>query len=68
MAGVINDLYNDFNPRSREGSDQRQAPDLEAVGTFQSTLPRGERLFDGGVLCYIIRDFNPRSREGSDCW
>ena len=37
---------NNFNPRSREGSDRRYRnwyqPDLQ----FQSTLPRGERLHD----------------------
>ena len=32
---------------------------------FQSTLPRGERLFSVIHLC-SLQDFNPRSREGSD--
>ena len=33
--------------------------------TFQSTLPRGERLLQASVLTSIVH-FNPRSREGSD--
>ena len=54
-----------FNPRSREGSDNR----LEAVRMkteiFQSTLPRGERPYTGGYGGSVT-DFNPRSHEGSD--
>ncbi len=34
----------DFNPRSREGSDMPTQPPFSAHGSFQSTLPRGERL------------------------
>ncbi len=33
---------------------------------FQSTLPRGERLFDCRTFDWSNRYFNPRSREGSD--
>ena len=33
----------DFNPRSREGSDQRARPTAERPTPFQSTLPRRER-------------------------
>ena len=33
-----------FNPRSREGSDQAINADTVANMQFQSTLPRGERL------------------------
>ena len=33
-----------FNPRSREGSDRLRYASFQAWGTFQSTLPRGERL------------------------
>ena len=33
----------DFNPRSREGSDQRTRPTAERPTPFQSTLPRRER-------------------------
>ena len=54
-----------FNPRSREGSDhgrKRAFPDLHV---FQSTLPRGERLFNK-LRSAVVADFNPRSREGSD--
>ena len=34
--------------------------------TFQSTLPRGERLVYGFKRLPFSRNFNPRSREGSD--
>ena len=34
--------------------------------TFQSTLPRGERLSIYTSLVYSVFYFNPRSREGSD--
>ena len=55
-----------FNPRSREGSDNR----LEAVWMkteiFQSTLPRGERHLRREIQRQFIHNFNPRSREGSD--
>ena len=32
-----------FNPRSREGSDDRHTPRSSSILIFQSTLPRGER-------------------------
>ena len=54
-----------FNPRSRVGSDGVNVPSDQVGRWFQSTLPRGERLFvrraAGCVYC-----FNPRSRVGSD--
>ena len=37
--------YLDFNPRSREGSDSGIAMEMSYSTTFQSTLPRGERLY-----------------------
>ena len=56
---------NDFNPRSREGSDGVGACiSLPAPG-FQSTLPRRERLWWLWTACGAT-NFNPRSREGSD--
>ena len=54
-----------FNPRSREGSDDRQALFDLSPPRFQSTLPRGERHHIFGHTSPAI-DFNPRSREGSD--
>ena len=54
-----------FNPRSREGSDDTSAlPDTQA-SPFQSTLPRRERRNDT-ILLQWYTNFNPRSREGSD--
>ena len=55
-----------FNPRSREGSDVF-SPQFGAGSTsFQSTLPRRERLFMLRILWFFSFYFNPRSREGSD--
>ena len=57
----------DFNPRSREGSDGKTPlmhPDPEYI--FQSTLPRGERHYQHIHSVRPIEYFNPRSREGSD--
>ena len=55
----------DFNPRSREGSDHGLQTCRRSPARFQSTLPRGERP----LLRYATQIhpyFNPRSREGSD--
>ena len=57
--------FGDFNPRSREGSDDIIRLMRRIISTFQSTLPRGERP----VLLFAVKlagNFNPRSREGSD--
>ena len=40
----IGGKYNDFNPRSREGSDAHYLYKGVVYGPFQSTLPRRERL------------------------
>ena len=56
---------NNFNPRSREGSDQADAESVEGRRRFQSTLPRRERRSRGAEHS-VHGDFNPRSREGSD--
>ena len=37
-------IVDDFNPRSREGSDKNMMTGLYRYAIFQSTLPRGERL------------------------
>ena len=55
-----------FNPRSREGSDDRVPAAYVHQRLFQSTLPRGERH---KMFCRELHPpqyFNPRSREGSD--
>ena len=59
------DVAANFNPRSREGSDNVLDDNNFSVIGFQSTLPRRERPgteSSDGVIGY----FNPRSREGSD--
>ena len=57
--------FSDFNPRSREGSDSRACHRRSARWTFQSTLPRRERLQKPQKRRRCVY-FNPRSREGSD--
>ncbi len=54
-----------FNPRSRAGSDLNIVPLYIQMEKFQSTLPRGERLYS--FTAFLIKScFNPRSRAGSD--
>ena len=66
-TNIENGKYSgDFNPRSREGSDDITTPKCGYCDRFQSTLPRGERLRSGGSSGWLCIDFNPRSREGSD--
>ena len=55
-----------FNPRSREGSDSIYTGISSSASTFQSTLPRGERLHCRRTISHFRKSFNPRSREGSD--
>ena len=56
---------NNFNPRSREGSDPSSSFVPSPIVQFQSTLPRRERLKRDSVSRHG-HNFNPRSREGSD--
>ena len=67
MLAVIADIVQeDFNPRSREGSDKYQFCIYSQLVQFQSTLPRGERRGSAIHSLIIVYNFNPRSREGSD--
>ena len=43
MRQLPNRQKKDFNPRSREGSDQNGTIEIKVTGKFQSTLPRRER-------------------------
>ena len=67
MGGVKNVITGktDFNPRSREGSDEEWKNKFLEWQAFQSTLPRRERQAAGGQRPGKC-NFNPRSREGSD--
>ena len=56
----------DFNPRSREGSDDGGFISMRIMCKFQSTLPRRERRHRLPVEQKQKLHFNPRSREGSD--
>ena len=59
-------LRNDFNPRSRVGSDAPFWHSIHSIFPFQSTLPRGERLYSPIIIVSSHYNFNPRSRVGSD--
>ena len=65
LFGMYRPNYRDFNPRSREGSDNSTSNQMQTIIKFQSTLPRGERHVCAHVAVKF-HDFNPRSREGSD--
>ena len=65
-ANTTNKIKNNFNPRSREGSDTKQTNWIKILRIFQSTLPRRERLYPPPGKKMSIKNFNPRSREGSD--
>ena len=54
-----------FNPRSHVGNDSQSDDPASFPVLFQSTFPRGERLFDERLFCSYI-DFNPRSHVGND--
>ena len=63
---AIKDYQQDFNPRSREGSDYAVSFLSALLKRFQSTLPRGERRYILQDFLFPLLYFNPRSREGSD--
>ena len=58
-------LVSNFNPRSREGSDQLGYPWPITRHNFN---PRSREGSDSAIMSWTIhpRNFNPRSREGSD--
>ena len=58
-------FVSNFNPRSREGSDQHPRKSYSYVPDFNPRSREGSdtgAVLSGSVLC----NFNPRSREGSD--
>ena len=66
MSGPKHRLWSsNFNPRSREGSDDT---DGERVFLHLDFNPRSREGSDQcyGIVKLIIPYFNPRSREGSD--
>ena len=54
MPMLKNYLDKDFNPRSHEGSDDYANIDQGGDPTFQSTLPRGERLTTNAWFIFIF--------------
>ena len=55
----------DFNPRSREGSDTKACIELARKRNFNPRSREGSDSF-GRLSVYHPLNFNPRSREGSD--
>ncbi len=64
-ADWITSIANDFNPRSREGSDVTSSVTLASPTYFN---PRSREGSDTKKIIDVSyhNDFNPRSREGSD--
>ena len=57
--------YEHFNPRSLVGNDRIWQNTLPSRWKFQSTVPRGERLYTD-MQKLIMFNFNPRSLVGND--
>ena len=66
MAGAVTEwLDYDFNPRSREGSDDGTVEkDVEYIISIHAPA-RGAT--NKTLTFNNFKNFNPRSREGSDC-
>ena len=58
-------LFSNFNPRSREGSDSSPLYFCNLFSNFNPRSREGSDLRDGNISRWQY-DFNPRSREGSD--
>ncbi len=56
----------DFNPRSREGSDERTLLHTMLSWGISIHAPARGATTRSGSLTGSNKDFNPRSREGSD--
>ena len=65
LSDNIGSSVPDFNPRSREGSDEYAEWMRFNMPLFQSSLPRGERRCTSSGIS-VAMYFNPRSHEGSD--
>ena len=65
MAAAAGSAEN-FNPRSRVGSDVQTGSLIWGLQSFQSTLPRGERRHSFHNNRPTDGNFNPRSRVGRD--
>ena len=58
-------LYSDFNPRSREGSDDNRS-DFSVFPSISIHAPAKGATLTWIMFLYLKKYFNPRSREGSD--
>ena len=56
----------DFNPRLREGGDEKDSVKVGESFEFQSTPPRRRRRTVDIVVDIVDNHFNPRLREGGD--
>ena len=66
MADERSAEADNFNPRSRVGNDGSESSGKGNGSRFQSTFPRGERLYQDNLQGRIDENFNPRSRVGND--
>ena len=60
-------LYSDFNPRSREGSDDNRS-DFSVFPSISIHAPAKGATLTWIMFLYLKKYFNPRSREGSDSY
>ena len=60
------DFQTGFNPRTRVGCDSVVDGVMDRVPVFQSTHPRGVRLYQGDMHDPSENRFNPRTRVGCD--
>ena len=59
-------IYKSFNPRTHEGCDATEQKEERTEQKFQSTHPRGVRLFNQAIVKVTQESFNPRTHEGCD--
>ena len=65
QLGVLG-VHPDFNPRSREGSDQLSKSQADSIVISIHAPAKGATAVSNTLTKVCLVDFNPRSREGSD--
>ena len=66
MIKIFVICLNSFNPRARVGRDNMIYTPLSQIHQFQSTRPRGARLYIAPSARTRRPSFNPRARVGRD--
>ena len=67
QRSFINFPSNDFNPRTREGCDDKRIRLVARLFAISIHAPvKGATMYPISLDCFGNRDFNPRTREGCD--